>query len=92
LLKPAAWQLINQLGSKILIRFLFVMSRREAGFDCPDIWHSLIPVRQLPECLLADSLLHKQLVDTGYKKQPKQLLNIGEFPQADSGKEQQRNE
>jgi hypothetical protein len=44
LLNVAAWQLLNQLGSKILLRFLFVLGRRQAGFDCPYIWHSPIPV------------------------------------------------
>jgi hypothetical protein len=32
---------------------------REAGFDCPNTWHSPIPVGQLSESLLADNLLHK---------------------------------
>jgi hypothetical protein len=63
-LNVAAWQLLNQLGSKILLRFPFVMGRREAGFDCPDIWQSPISVWQLPESLLAENLLHKQLNDT----------------------------
>jgi hypothetical protein len=58
LLNIAAWQLLNQLVSKILLRFTFVLSRRGAGFDRPDIWHSSIPVWQLPENLLAESLLH----------------------------------
>jgi hypothetical protein len=75
----AAWQLINQLGNEILLRFLFVLGRREAGFDCPAIWHSPIPVWQLPKSLLAENLLHKQLVETGVKNLPNQLLNIGEF-------------
>jgi hypothetical protein len=48
LLNVAAWQLLNQLGSEILLRFSFVLGRRKAGFDCPDIWHSPIPVWQLP--------------------------------------------
>jgi hypothetical protein len=30
-----AWQLLNQLGSEILLRFPFLLGRREAGFDCP---------------------------------------------------------
>jgi hypothetical protein len=55
----AAWQLLNQLGSKILLRFPFVLGRCEAGFDSLDIWHSPISVWQLPECLLAENLLHK---------------------------------
>jgi hypothetical protein len=62
LLNVAAWQLLNQLGSKILLRFPFVMSRRKAGFDCPDICNSAILVWQLPKSLLAENLLHKQLV------------------------------
>jgi hypothetical protein len=40
---------------------------REAGFDCPNIWHSLIPVWQLPQSLLVENILHKPLVDTGVK-------------------------
>jgi hypothetical protein len=68
LLNVAAWQ---KLGSKILLRFPLVLGRREAGFDCPDIWHSPIPEWQLPESLLAENLLHKQLVDTGVKTMPK---------------------
>jgi hypothetical protein len=71
LLIVAAWQLLNQLGSDILLRFLFVLGRREAGIDCPDIWHSLISVWQLRESLPADNLLNKQLVDTGIKTLPK---------------------
>jgi hypothetical protein len=55
LINVAVWQLLNQLGSKILHRFLFVMGRRKAGFDCPDIWHSPIPVWQLPEIPLAEN-------------------------------------
>jgi hypothetical protein len=58
LLNIAAWQLLNQLGSEILLSFSFVMSRCKAGFDCPNIWHSPIPAWQLPESLLADNLLH----------------------------------
>jgi hypothetical protein len=46
LLNVAAWQLHNQLGSEILLRFPFVVGSRGAGFDCPDIWHSPIPVWQ----------------------------------------------
>jgi hypothetical protein len=61
----AAWQLLNQLGSEILLRFPFVLGRREAEFDCPDIWHSPILMWQLPESLL--NLLYKQLVDTGFE-------------------------
>jgi hypothetical protein len=71
LLNVAAWQLLNQLGSKILLQFHFVMCRREAGFICPDIWHSPIPVWQLPESLLAENLLHKRFVDTRVKTLPK---------------------
>jgi hypothetical protein len=41
-----------------------------------DIW----PESQLPESLLADNFLHKQLVDTSVKTLPKYLLNNGEFP------------
>jgi hypothetical protein len=37
------------------------MGWREAGFDSPDIWHSPIPVKQLPESLLADNSLHQKL-------------------------------
>jgi hypothetical protein len=59
LLNVAAWQLLNQLGSEILLRFLFVLGRCEAGFDCPNIWHLPISVWQLPESLLAENLLHK---------------------------------
>jgi hypothetical protein len=55
----AAWQLLNQLGSKILLRFPFVLGRREVGFDCPNDWQSLISVYQLPESLLAENLLNK---------------------------------
>jgi hypothetical protein len=47
------------------------MRRFEAGFDCPNIWHSPIPVWQLPESLLAENLLHKKLVDTGVETLPK---------------------
>jgi hypothetical protein len=63
----AAWQLLSHSGSEILLRFHFVLGRREAGFDCPDIWHSPIPLWQFPDSLLADYLLHKQLVYTGVK-------------------------
>jgi hypothetical protein len=59
LLNSTAWQLLNQLGSKILLPFPFVMGRRKAGFDCPDILHSPISVWQLPESLLAENLLFK---------------------------------
>jgi hypothetical protein len=59
LLNVAAWQLLNQFGSKILLRFLFVQGRRKAEFDCPDIWHSPTYVWQLPESLLAENLLQK---------------------------------
>jgi hypothetical protein len=69
--RVVAWQLLNQLGSEILLRFPFVLGRREAGFDCPDIWHSPIPAWQLPESLLADNLFHKQIVDPGVKTLPK---------------------
>jgi hypothetical protein len=64
-------KLLNQFGSEILLRFPFVMGWREAGFDCPNICHLPIPVWQLPESLLAENLLHKQLVDTGVKTLPK---------------------
>jgi hypothetical protein len=60
LLNVAAWQ----SGSEILLRFPFVLGRCKAGFDCPNIWPSPIPVWQLPESLLADNLHHKQLVNT----------------------------
>jgi hypothetical protein len=70
LLNVAAWQLLNQLGSEILFQFHFVLGRRETGFGCPNIWHSLIPVWQLPESLLAEHLLHKQFFDTGVKTLP----------------------
>jgi hypothetical protein len=63
----ATWQLLNQLGSEILLRFPFVLGRRKAGFHCPDIWHSPISVWQLPESLLAENLLYWGLVDTGVK-------------------------
>jgi hypothetical protein len=33
----AAWQLLNQLGDKVLLGFPFVPCRRDAGFDYPDI-------------------------------------------------------
>jgi hypothetical protein len=33
----AARQLLNQLSSEILLRFFFVLGRRGAGFDCPNI-------------------------------------------------------
>jgi hypothetical protein len=79
LLTVAAWQLLCQLGSKILLPFPFVLGRLEAGFDCLNIWHSPMPVWQLRESLLAENLLHKQLVDTCVKTLPKLLLNIGEF-------------
>jgi hypothetical protein len=46
LLNIAAWQLLNQLGSEILLQISFVPSRREAGFGYPDIWHSPIIVWQ----------------------------------------------
>jgi hypothetical protein len=59
LLNVAAWQLLNQLGSEILLQFPFVLGRRKAGFDCPNIWHSPISVWQLPESLLAENLLQK---------------------------------
>jgi hypothetical protein len=49
LLYVAAWQLLNQLDSKILLQLAFVLGRRRAGFVCPDIWYSSIPVWQLPE-------------------------------------------
>jgi hypothetical protein len=52
LLNVDAWQLLNQLGSEIMLQFPFVLGRREAGFYCPNIWHSPIPVWQLPEGLL----------------------------------------
>jgi hypothetical protein len=44
----AAWQLLNQLGSKILLQFPFVLARRKEGFCCPNIWHLPIPAWQLP--------------------------------------------
>jgi hypothetical protein len=50
---------------------LFLLGRRKTGFDRPDIWHSLIPVCQLPESLLAKNILYKQLVDPGVKTLPK---------------------
>jgi hypothetical protein len=59
LLNVAAWQLLNQLGSKILFGFIFVLGRRKAVFDCPNIWHSPILLWQLPERLLAENLLYK---------------------------------
>jgi hypothetical protein len=72
LLIVAAWQLLSQLGSKILLQFLFVLGWRKEGFDCPDIWHSPISVWQLPcRKSVAENLLHKQLVDTGVKTLPK---------------------
>jgi hypothetical protein len=40
--KIAAQHLLNQFGSEILLRFPFVLGRREAGFHCPEIWHSPI--------------------------------------------------
>jgi hypothetical protein len=49
LLNVAAWQLPNQLGSKILLRHPFVLGRREAGVHCHNILHSPISVGQLPE-------------------------------------------
>jgi hypothetical protein len=70
LLNVAARQLLNQLGSEILLRCPFVLGGRKAEFDCPDIWHSPISVWQLPESLLADNLLHKQLVETVVKTLP----------------------
>jgi hypothetical protein len=70
LLNVAA-QLPNQLGSEILLQFFYVLGSGKAGFDCPNIWHSPILVWQLPESLLAENLLHKQLVDTGVKTLPK---------------------
>jgi hypothetical protein len=60
LLKVAAWQLLYQLGSEILLRFPFVLGRREAGFDGPNIWYSPLPVWQLPEGQLAENLLHQR--------------------------------
>jgi hypothetical protein len=69
----AAWQLLDQLGSKILTQFPFVMGRREAGFDCPDIWHSPISVWQLPENLLAKNLLHKRLDDAEAETLPSEI-------------------
>jgi hypothetical protein len=71
LLNVAAWQLLNKLESKIMLRFTFVLARREAEFHFPDIWHSPISVWQLPKSLLAENLLHKRLVDTGVKTLPK---------------------
>jgi hypothetical protein len=56
LLNVVAWQLLKQLGSKVLLRFPFVLGRHKAGFDCPNIWHSPIFVWQLPESLLAENL------------------------------------
>jgi hypothetical protein len=47
------------------------MGWREAGFDCPNMWYSPIPVWQLPESLLAENLLHKRLVDTEVETLPK---------------------
>jgi hypothetical protein len=43
------------------------MGRREAGFDCPDIQHSPIPLWQLPESLLAYNLLQRDLLTQGSK-------------------------
>jgi hypothetical protein len=57
-----------------------VLGRRKAGLDCPNIGHSPISMWQLPESLLAENLLHKQLVDTSVETLPKYLLHIGEFP------------
>jgi hypothetical protein len=64
LLNVAACQLLNQLASEILLQFPFVLGKREADFDGPDIWHLPIPLWQLPESLLPENLLHKQPVDT----------------------------
>jgi hypothetical protein len=71
LLSIPACQLLNQLGSEILLKIPFVLGRRKARFDGPDIWHLPFPVWQLPESLLVDNLLHLQLVDTGVKTLPK---------------------
>jgi hypothetical protein len=68
LLNVAAWQLLTQLGSEILLQL--VLGRRKARLGCPDIWHSPIPVWQLPESLLAENLLHSQLVDTSVETVP----------------------
>jgi hypothetical protein len=54
LLNVAAWQLINQLVSEILLQFSFVLGRHKARFDCPNIWDTLLSVWQLPEGLLAE--------------------------------------
>jgi hypothetical protein len=37
-IKIAALHLLNQFGSEILLRVLFVLGRREAGFHCPEIF------------------------------------------------------
>jgi hypothetical protein len=42
-----------------------------AGFGCPNIWHSPIPLWQLQESLQANNLLHRRLVDTRVKTLPK---------------------
>jgi hypothetical protein len=70
LLNFAAWQLLNQLGSEILLLFPFELGRREAGFDLPDIWHLPIPVWQLRESMLTENLLTNKLVDTGVETLP----------------------
>jgi hypothetical protein len=69
LLHVAVWQLLNHLGSKILLRFPFVLGRRKAGFDCPDIWHLPIPVLLCGNCQKV--CWHKRLDDTGVKTLPK---------------------
>jgi hypothetical protein len=69
--------LLNQFGSEILLRVLFVLGRREAGFHCPEIFAF---TNQLPEILLTENLLQKRLFDTGIETLPAPLSNFGESP------------
>jgi hypothetical protein len=73
LLNVAAWQ---KLGSKILLRFPLVLGRREAGFDCPDIWHSPIPEWQLAEICWQRIYFISSLLIQASKQCPNNCLTL----------------
>jgi acyl-CoA synthetase (AMP-forming)/AMP-acid ligase II len=80
LLIVAAWQLLSQLGSKILLQFLFVLGWRKEGFDCPDIWHSPISVWQLPESLWQKTYFISNLSTQASKRCLNKCLTLVNFP------------
>jgi hypothetical protein len=80
-LSVAAWLLLNQLGSEILLQFPYVISRREAGFDYPDIWHSPIPEWQLPEICWQIIYFICNLLTQGKKRCLNNCLTFVFFPE-----------